>query len=174
METIARTFIILSRQNQFIQENVFNNAPIKKIAVAINTISAVARSFYKNPFNYEQFHLRELRIIRGGRTIISLETSLCRPYVTTMKAMQFNEDYPSLPMEDFQNHYILVFDVTSLQDAAEQLHYPELSGESLRLEMFSQFLLDQVTQVIVLGKDYQTFKLTNSEQSLKNFIFLSF
>ena len=66
METIARTFIILSRQNQFIQENVFNNAPIKKIAVAINTISAVARSFYKNPFNYEQFHLRELRIIRGG------------------------------------------------------------------------------------------------------------
>ena len=91
-----------------------------------------------------------------------------------MKAMQFNEDFPSLPMEDFQNHYILVFDLTSLQDAAEQLHYPELSGESLRLEMFSQFLLDQVTQVIVLGKDYQTFKLTNSEQSLKNFIFLSF
>ena len=53
-----------------------------------------------------------------------------------MKAMQFNEDFPALPMEDFQNHYILVFDLTSLQDAAEHLHYPELSGESLRLEMF--------------------------------------
>ena len=54
-------------------------------------------------------------------------------------------------MEDFQNHYILVFDLTSLQDAAEQLHYPELSGESLRLEMFFQFPLEQVTEVIVLG-----------------------
>ena len=70
METIARTFIIPSRQNQFIQENVFNNAP-KRIAVAMNTNSAVAGSFHENPFNYQQFHLRELRIFRGGRAIIS-------------------------------------------------------------------------------------------------------
>ena len=36
--------------------------------------------------------------------------------------------------------------------AAEHLHYPELSGESLRLEMFFQFPLKQVTEVIVLGE----------------------
>ena len=42
MEIIARTFIIPSRQNQFIQENVFNNAPIRRIAVAMNTNLAVA------------------------------------------------------------------------------------------------------------------------------------
>ena len=53
-------------------------------------------------------------------------------------------------MEGFQNHYILVFDLTSLQDAAEQLHYPEFSGESLRLETFFQFPLKQVTEVINL------------------------
>ena len=53
-----------------------------------------------------------------------------------MKAIQFNEDFPALPMEDFQNHHTHVFDLTSLQDAAEQLHYPELSGQSLRLEVF--------------------------------------
>ena len=71
--------------------------------------------------------MREVRIIRGGRAIISLDTtSHCRPYVTTMKAMQFNRDFPALPMEDFQNHYILVFEMISLQDTAEQLHYPEL------------------------------------------------
>ena len=75
METIARTFVIPSRQNQFIQENVFNNAPIRRIAVAMNTNSAVAGSFYENLFNYQQFHLRELRIIRGGRAIISLDTT---------------------------------------------------------------------------------------------------
>ena len=69
-----------------------------------------------------------------------------------MKAMQFNEDFPALPTEDSQNHYILVFDLTSLQDAAEQLHYPELNGESLRLERFFQYLLKQVTGAIVLGE----------------------
>ena len=133
METIARSFITPSRQNQFNQEKVFNNAPSKKIAFAINTRSAVAESFHDNAFNYQRFDLRELRIMRDGRAIISLDTTYpCRISVTTMKAMQFNEDFPAL-MEDFQNHYILVFDLTSLQDAAEQLHYSELSGESLRL-----------------------------------------
>ena len=169
METIARTFIIPSRQNQFIQEDVFNNAPIRRIAVAMNTNSAVAGSFYENPFNYQQFHLRELRIIRGGRAIISLDTtSPCRPYVTTMKAMQFNEDFPALPMEHFQNHYILVFDLTSLQDAAEHLHYPELSGESLRLEMFFQFPLEQVTEMIVLGERLSNIQIDKFGTVAKN------
>ena len=99
----------------------------------MNTNSAVAGSFHENSLNYQQFYLRELRIIRVGRAIISLDTTYpCRPYVTTRKAMQFDESFPALPMEDFQNHYILVFDFTSLQDTAEQLHYPELNGESVR------------------------------------------
>ena len=57
----------------------FNNAPIRRIAIAMNTNSAV-------PFKNQQFLLKELIIIRGGRAIISLDTtSLCHPYVTTMK-----------------------------------------------------------------------------------------
>ena len=175
METIARTFIIPSRQNQFIQENVFNNAPIRRIAVAMNTNSAVAGSFYENPFNYQQFHLRELRIIRGGRAIISLDTtSPCRPYVTTMKAMKFNEDFPALPMEDFQNRYILVFDLTSPQDAAEHLHYPELSGESLRLEMIFQSPLAQVTEVIVLGERLSNIQIDKFGTVAKKVYFFEF
>ena len=103
IETIARTFIILSRQNQFIQENIFNYAPIRRVAVAMKKNSAVAGSFYENPFSYQQFHLGELRIIRGGRAIVSLDTtSPCRTYVTTMKARQFNKDLPALLMEDFK------------------------------------------------------------------------
>ena len=144
METIARNFIITSCQNQFVQENAFNNAPIRRIAVAMNTKSVVNT------------------------------TSLCRLYVTTMKGMQFNEDFSALPMEDFQNHYILVFDLTSLQDAAEQLPYPELSGESLRLELFFQFPLEQVTEMIVFGERLSNIQKINSEQSLKSFNLFEF
>ena len=170
METIGRTFIIPSLQNQFIQENVFNNAPIRKIAVAVNTNSTVAGSFHKIPFNYQQFHLRELRIIRGGRAIFSLETtSPCRLYVTTMKAMQFNEGFPALPMEDFQTHYILLFDLTSLHDAAEQLHYPKLSGENLRLEKFLEIPLEQVTEVIVLVERHSNIPIDKFGTVAKNF-----
>ena len=36
MKTLAKTFIISARQNQFIQENLFNNAPKRRIAFAMN------------------------------------------------------------------------------------------------------------------------------------------
>ena len=64
MESVARTFIIPSLQNHFMQENIFNNAPISRIAVEINTNSAVAGLFHENLFSYQQFQMTELRIIR--------------------------------------------------------------------------------------------------------------
>ena len=110
METIARTFISPSRRNQFIPVKIFNNAPIRRRTVTVNTNSAVAGSFHENPFSYQLFHLRELRINRSRRAIVSLDTnSSCRPHVTIMKTRHFNADFPALPMEDFQNHYIFLF-----------------------------------------------------------------
>ena len=65
--------------------------------------------------------------------------------------------------------------MTSLQDAAEQLHYPEFSGESLRLEMFFQFPLEQVTEVIVLGERLSNFQIDNfGTFAKKGLVFLSF
>ena len=58
LETLANTFIIPARQNQFIQENIFNNAPIRRIAIAMNTNSAFTGSLTENPFWYQQFELR--------------------------------------------------------------------------------------------------------------------
>ena len=40
LETLAKTFIIPARQNQFIQENIFNNAAARRIGFAMNTNSA--------------------------------------------------------------------------------------------------------------------------------------
>ena len=169
METIARTFIIPSGQNQFIQENVFNNAPIRGVAIAMNTNSAFTGHFQENPFHYQKFGLRELRIVRGGRAIVSVDTTNdCRAYVTTMKAMNFNEEIPALPHNLFQNHYVLVFDLTSLQDAGESIHYPELSGESIRLEMFFDRPLRSVTELIVLGERMSTVKIDQFGTVAKN------
>ena len=52
-ETIPRMFIILSGQNQFIHENVFNSAPIRRVAIAMNTDSAFTGHFQENPFHFE-------------------------------------------------------------------------------------------------------------------------
>ena len=64
-ETLAMTFIIPARQNQFIHENIFNNAPVRRVPTAMNTNSAFTGSFTENPFCYQQFGLRQIRILRG-------------------------------------------------------------------------------------------------------------
>ena len=69
-----------------------------------------------------------------------------------MKAMNFRNDIPSIPIDDFKDSYVLVFDLTSMQDATENCHYPELVGEPLRLELSSTQPLENVTQIIVLGE----------------------
>ena len=48
METSAKAFIIPARQNQFIQEKIFNKAPFRRVAIAMNTNSAFTGSFTKN------------------------------------------------------------------------------------------------------------------------------
>ena len=45
-----------------------------------------------------------------------------------------------------------MFDLTLMQGATENCHYPELVGEPLRLELNFTFLPEQVTEPIVLGE----------------------
>ena len=47
---------------------------------------------------------------------------------------------------------MLVFDLTSMQDATEICHYLELVGEPLRLELNFNNPVENVTELIVLGK----------------------
>ena len=65
--------------------------------------------------------------------------------------MNFQDKMPSIRMENFKDHYVLVFDLTSMEDATEK-YYPELVGEQLRLEFNSNFPLERVTELIVLGE----------------------
>ena len=126
METLAKTFIIPARQNQLLQEIIFNNAPIRRKPIAMNSNSAFTGSFAENPFWYQQFNLRDIRILRGGQPIVHHDTTdNCRLYVSTMKQMNFQDDIPSIAVDNFKDHYVLVFDLTSMQDATEHCHYPE-------------------------------------------------
>ena len=50
-----------------------------------------------------------------------------------MKAMNFKDDNPSIHIDDFKDHYVLVFNLNSMQDATENCHYPDSVGEPLRL-----------------------------------------
>ena len=150
LETLAMTFINPVRQNQFFPENIFNNAPVRRIAIAMNSNSAFAGSYTGNPFLYQHFDLRQIGILRGGQPIADFDAAdNCRLYVMTMNAMNFQDDFSSIPIDIFKDHYVLVFDLNSKQAATEKFRYPELVGGQLRLELNFSFPPEYVTELIL-------------------------
>ena len=138
----------------------------------MNTNSAFTGSFTENPFSYQKIDLRQIKILRGGQPIVDFDTAdKCRLYVTTMKVLNFQDDIPLIPIVDFKDHFVLVFDLISMQDATEKCHYPELVGEPLRLELNFTHSLENVTELIVLAGRMSLVavdKLVSLERMCKN------
>ena len=119
----------------------------------MNTNTAITGQYFENRFWYQQFDIREIRKLRGGKPSVDFDAAdNCRLHVTTMKAMKFQDDIPSIPIDKFKDPDVLVFDLTSMQNATEKCQYPELVGEPLRLEINFSFPLEHVTGLIVSGE----------------------
>ncbi len=86
-----------------------------------------------------------------------------------MKALNFHDDIPSIPIDNFKDQYVLVFDLTSIQYATENCLYPELVGEPLRLELNFTFPLEHVTELIVLGEGMSSVAIDKFGVVGKNF-----
>ena len=168
LETLAKMFISPARQNQFFQKNIFNNNPVRHIAIAMNTISAFPGSYTENPFWYQLFELRQIEILREVQPIVDFDaTNICYLYAMKMKAMNFQDDIPSIPIDNFENRYKIVFDLTSMQDPTENCHFPQLVGETLRVELSFSFPLEHVIELSVLNECLRL-QLTNLVLSEKN------
>ena len=72
LETLARIFIIPARQHQFVQENTFNNAPVRQIAIAMKTNSAFTGSYNESLFWCQHFDIRQITILRRAQPIEEL------------------------------------------------------------------------------------------------------
>ena len=105
IETLAGIFSIPAKQNQSVQETFFNNCSVRRIAIAMNTNSAFTGLYTKNPLWYQQFDLRQTRILKKGQPVVESDAAdNCRFHVRTMKAKNFQVDNLSIPIDSFKDH----------------------------------------------------------------------
>ena len=57
-----------------------------------------------------------------------------------------------LSIDNFKDPYVLVFDLTSVENGTERCHYTEMVGEPLRLELNFDSALEHITEVIVMAE----------------------
>ena len=75
--------------------------------------TAFTESYTANPFWYQQFGFIQITTLRGGQPLVEFDVADNFPsYVTTKEAMDFQND---IAIVKFNDHYILVFDLTSMQ-----------------------------------------------------------
>ena len=142
-----------SWQNHIDQENFLNFAVVLRIAVAMNKQAAFAGSYNEIPFCLQQFGFGQYgKLSRRQRVVDFHAAHTCCLHVTTMEAVNFQDDILSNPVENSKDYFVLVFDLTSMQDATEKIHYAELVGETVRLEIKLTFPIEHVTEVTVLGE----------------------
>ena len=73
-QVLAKTIVIPNGQNQYIHENFFNNAPIRRLASAMNTTTAFTGSLKTNLFHFRKTILRSIRIVRGSHVVVDMDT----------------------------------------------------------------------------------------------------
>ena len=64
--TLSKPFIFPARQNQFYQENIFNNVPVRRTATTVSKNSAFVGSFPESLFWYQAFNIKRKGRLRGS------------------------------------------------------------------------------------------------------------
>ena len=129
-EVIAKTFPASNGQVSWKHEDLFMKEPIRRLAIAMNTNTAFVGNRVQNPFWNQKFDLSEITVYRNDLPIPGTPTSTIddkRVYFSSLGSLAFIENGHGIPLKEFRNHYILVFDLTSTWEASRVFLHPELS-----------------------------------------------
>ena len=168
-EELPKMFIIHAGQNQFIQENIFSKKPIRMIDIAMNLNNKFSGTCNTNPFHFRKFGFRQVKIVRGNQTIVNLKTeNHVRSYAEAIKALKFDDDGPNIQYKDFENHFNIFFDLISTQEANVEMHFPDVVGAGIRLELYFAKNLNNTVELFVSGELISSIAIDKERLVAKN------
>ena len=105
------------------------------MVIAKATNQAYLGSNRTNPFHYQKFNLNQIVVYRNGQPIVGtpvLTTFNHRIYFNTLEALDFLEKGGhGITLDNYPNHFILAFDLTSTQEGSQDFIHPELKNCSI-------------------------------------------
>ena len=128
------------------------------------TLCMVKNSLFRStalnysPFSYQKFNLQRVEVQRGNGVPLAgtpIDTSNnVRLHYNTFTALGFNKNGNGIKLEDFEdNHFFLVFDLTSMDEASRNLTlFPELTGSSLTLKLYFSTALEDAIELFLIGE----------------------
>ena len=173
LETITKTFLASAGLQSWKQEDVFGREPIRRLATCLNTNEAFLGSKLLNPFHYRKFNLEQICIYRNGLPVadspISTHDSK-RVYFNTMSDLAYIDNGHGISLEDYPNLFIMVFDLTSTQQASHHFFHPELTNCSVSIELKFSAALAHNVEIFIIGEKASTIYIDSARKVSKNHI----
>ena len=87
-----------------------------------------------------------------------------------MSALAYVENGHGIPLSEFSNHFIMVSDLTSTQEATHDFIHPELTNSSISVELKFDTALTNNVEVFFLGEKSSTVYIDSARNVSKNIL----
>ena len=160
-EVLPRTFLATTGIISWSHEDIFSKEPVRRMIIAMATNQAYLGTNRTNPFHYQKFNLSQIVFYRNGQPIVGTPVSTTlnhRIYFNTPEALDFlDKGGHSITLENYPNHFILAFDLTSTQQASHDFIHPELTNCSISVQLTFDGALAANVEILFLGERNSTF-----------------
>ena len=156
---ITKTFLTTAGQRSWKHEDIFTKEPIRRLFVALCRSNAFIGNNNINPYHYQKFDLSEITVYRNGFATAGtpmLTNDNKRLCYSSMSALAYVENGHGIPLSDFVHHFIMVFDLTSTQEATHDFIHPDLTNSSLSVEQQFDTGLPNKIEILLLGEKLST------------------
>ena len=182
IQNFNKSFIIQAGQNSFVKENVFGTESIRWLTLCKVKNLLFRRTTLKySPFSYQKFNLQRVEIQRGNGVPLAgtpMDTSYnacwailkVRLWYNTVTAFGLNENRNGIKLEDLEdNHFFLVFDLTTTEEASRSLTLlPELiGGERLTLKLHFSTALENAIELFLNGERFNQLFIDSAQNISK-------
>ena len=104
-----------------------------------------------------------MKIVCENQVIFHLNCAEnARAYISTMKALKFCKDGPSVSFSDYEDNFVLMEDLTSTQKCNVQMYYPVVAA-SLRIEICLKDPVAKTLEFALFGERLSAFTINNTE-----------
>ena len=136
LETLTKTFLASTGLHSWKQEDVFAREPIRRLALCLNSNEAFLGNNRQNPFHFRKFDLEKIYVYWNGVPVVDSPISTNddkRLNFNTISDLLYFDNGHGISLTDYPNHFIMVFDLTSTQQASHDFNHPELTNASISI-----------------------------------------
>ena len=172
-ETITKLFLASTGLHSWKQDDIFSREPIRRLAICLDTNEAFLGNNTLNRFLYRKFGLEQIYIYCNGLPVadspISTDDDKCI-YFNTISDLVYIDNGHGLKLSEYPSHFLMVFDLTSTQQASHDFIHPELTNSSISVELKFSAALSNNIEIFIIAEKTSTIYVDSARLVSKNHI----